>query len=38
MKLTTIENVVDQKLGTLLKSLCSIKCVFTNKNIIIKKL
>ena len=38
MKFTTIENVVDQKADTLLKSLRSIKSVYTNKNIFIKTL
>ena len=38
MKLTTIKNVMDRKVATLLKSLCSIKSLYTNKNIIIKTL
>ena len=38
MKFTTIENVVDHKAATLLKALCSIKSVYTNKNIFIKTL
>ena len=38
VKFTTIENVVDRKLDTLLKSLHSIKSVYTNKNIFIKTL
>ena len=38
MKLTTIENVVDEKAATLLKSFRSIKIVYTNKNIFIKTL
>ena len=36
MKFTTIKNVVDWKAATLLKSVCSIKSVYTNKNIFIK--
>ena len=38
MKFTTIENVVDRKAATLLKSLRIIKSVNTNKNIFIKTL
>ena len=38
MKFTTIENVVDRKAATLLKSLRSIKSVYTNKNIFITTL
>ena len=38
MKFTTIKNVVDRKAATLLKSLCSIKIVYTNKNIFITTL
>ena len=38
MKFTTIENVVDWKAATLLKYLCSIKIVYTNKNIFITTL
>ena len=38
MKFTTIENVVDRKLATLLKFLRSIKSVYTDKNIFIKTL
>ena len=38
VKFATIENVVDQKAATLLKSLRSIKSVYINKNIFIKKL
>ena len=37
-KFTTIENVVDRKMATLLKALRSIKSVYTNKNIIITTL
>ena len=36
VKFTTIRNVVYQKVATLFKSLCSIKIVYTNKNIFIK--
>ena len=35
---TTIKTVVDWKAATLLKYLCSIKSVYTNKNIFIKTL
>ena len=38
MKFTTIKNVVDRKSATPLKSLRSIKSVYTNKNIFIKTL
>ena len=38
MKFPTIENVLDQKAATLLKSLRSIKNVYTNKNIFITPL
>ena len=38
MKLTTIENVLDRKAATLLKSLRIIKIVYTNKDIFIKTL
>ena len=31
MRFTTIETLVDRKAATLLKSLCSIKSVYTNK-------
>ena len=37
MNFTTIENVVDRKAATLLKSLRSIKSVYTSKNIFTKK-
>ena len=36
IKFTTIENVADWKAATLLKSLRSMKSVYTNKNIFIK--
>ena len=38
MNFTTIENVVDRKAATLLKSLRSIKSVYTSKNIFIKNI
>ena len=38
MKFTTIKNVVDRKSATPLKSLRSIKSVYTNKNTFIKTL
>ena len=38
MKFTIIENLVYQKAATLLKSLRSIKSVYTNKNIFITTL
>ena len=38
MRFATNENVVDQKAAALLKSLRSIKIVYTNKNIFIKAL
>ena len=38
MKFTTIKNLVARKAATLLKSLLSIKSVYTNKNIFIKTL
>ena len=38
MKFTTIKNVVDRKVATLLKALRSIKSVYTNKNIFITTL
>ena len=38
MKFTTIENMVDQKVATLLKSLRSIKNVYKNVNILITTL
>ena len=38
MNFTTINNVVDRKAATLLKSLRSIKSVYTNENIFIKTL
>ena len=38
MKFTIIENLVYQKAATLLKSLRSIKSVYTSKNIFIKNI
>ena len=38
MEFTTIKTVVDWKAATLLKSLYSIKSVYTNKNFFIKTL
>ena len=36
MKFTTIKHGVDRKSATLLKSLCSIKSIYKNKNLFIK--
>ena len=38
VKFTTTENVVYSKAATLIKALCIIKSVYTNKNIFIKTL